>query len=218
MPRSARRSSPLTSCAKCARQSRFFGFLFITAMRISYIHDEHNGVTKNVKALSQGTMVTTEMVQEEGRKESCACGDIFDEQLQRCFMMTPEIVLWFGGYSEKSGKFVSDLAIRLKGIVNPEQDFRNAHCSLPVGRSVESFARYSYAWTEANLVQEIYSTCEVISPAISQCLLRERKFFDPARKRMKGEGEGGEKTFFLPTRIGVSPLKLRYAFVRILLL
>ena len=147
---------------------------------------EHDGVIENVKALSKGTIMTTKMLQEGGEEESCACGDIFDDQLQRCFMMNPEIVLWFGGYSEKSGKFVSDLALRLKGIVNPEQEFRNAHCSLPLGRSVESLARYSYAWTEANFLQEIYSTCEVISPAISKCLLRERKFFDPARKRMEG--------------------------------
>ena len=62
----------------------------------AYIHNEHNGVTNNVKALSKGTMVTTEMVQEEGKQESCACGDIFDEQLQRCFVMTPEIFCGLG--------------------------------------------------------------------------------------------------------------------------
>ena len=100
---------------------------------------ERNGVIENVKALSKGTIKTMEMVKDGGGEESYACGDIFDEQLARCFMMNPEMISWFGGYSENSGKFASDLALRFKGIVDPGRKFQSAPSSLPLGRHIESY-------------------------------------------------------------------------------
>ena len=47
---------------------------------------------ENVKALSEVTIKTMEMEKERGDEESCARGDIFDEHLERCFMMNPAII------------------------------------------------------------------------------------------------------------------------------
>ena len=45
----------------------------------------------------------------------------------------------------------------------------------------------------ARFLQEIYATCQFVSPAISQCSLKDSKFFDPKRKKKKKEGQGGDK-------------------------
>ena len=59
---------------------------------------------------------------------TCTGRDIYDAQLERCFIMDPGVVLWFGGYVSGSGFFVSELATRLKGIGSPSETFENANC------------------------------------------------------------------------------------------
>ena len=90
---------------------------------------------------------------------TCARWDVYDAQLERCFIMDPGVVLWFGGYASGSGYFVSELASRLKGIVSPSAIYENANCFIandPVG----SLVQYSYSLTDTAKMHRIYSTCK----------------------------------------------------------
>jgi len=101
----------------------------------------------------------------------CACGDFYDEQLQRCFMMDPSIVLWVGGYGlAQEGSFVSQLAVRLKGRVSPSTMYMNAGCTAHPG-SLSSLSIYSYPSTAAAQIHSVYLTCKILPPDIMQCLL-----------------------------------------------
>jgi hypothetical protein len=109
--------------------------------------------------------------------ERCACGDVYDSQLQLCFMMDPGIVLWFAGHGPtRPGKFISDLAFRLKGIVSPHATYQNANCRLGTQGALKTFARYSYSLTEAEYVQQIYATCKILPSNFSRCISKEREF------------------------------------------
>lgn len=99
----------------------------------------------------------------------CACGDFFDLQLERCFIMDPGIVLWFGGYSKETGHFVSRLATRLQGRVLPDAIYKNANC-IPSG-PVRSLSQYSYSLDDTALMRAIYATCKFPSMEVLNCFL-----------------------------------------------
>ena len=99
----------------------------------------------------------------------CACGDFYDVQLERCFMMDPGIVLWFGGYSQGMGQFISGLATRLQGRVYPDAMYKNANCLNSPG-PVRSLSQYSYSLSEVAVMRAIYATCEFPSNQVLKCL------------------------------------------------
>jgi len=156
----------------------------------------------------------------------CACGDFYDEQLQRCFIMNPNIVLWLGGYgSDQDGTFVSSLAVRLKGTVSPSAMYTNAGCENKYG-PVQSLSMYSYTRTDTARMHAIYLTCKSLQPQLVECLLTDEQVLATGKlvfmnDQLQFSDAGAERnrlcadknwcvTSITPQRILQSMLKMKY--------
>jgi len=96
----------------------------VKSMRTILVNSRE-GIARKALLRSDGGKFRTYAQRKSTGHRPCACGDFYDEQLQRCFIMNPNIVLWFGGYgSDQDGTFVSSLAVRLKGTVSPSAMYK----------------------------------------------------------------------------------------------
>jgi len=101
----------------------------------------------------------------------CACGDVYHEESQRCFMQDPAIVLWVGGYGSQkvNASFLTKLAPRLQEVLVKSEFYRGTHClPLPEGLP-ESLVAYTYSWLDAREMNKLYTTCRLVPPNNKHC-------------------------------------------------
>jgi hypothetical protein len=98
----------------------------------------------------------------------CGCGDVYNQDIDRCVQNDPSVLLWFGGYQEGNTDFITKFSKVDLGHYPQAKIFQNAGCQSP--HELASWIPYSYHWLESAKANNLYRTCKHLNIETKICL------------------------------------------------